>query len=113
MAIQFDPMKGQQAAEILVSTANGSYTEPLIDLHGTIKRLGEGNPVVDAPVKDLSKIADYFNEIIKPAAATLQEHFMKYAETAQAINNYQAAHVADGEEVGVIGETTYDAAKNL
>ena len=113
MALQFDPVKGQQAAEAIVNIANGSYVEAIQDLYSTVKRMGEGNPIVDVPANDLQKLVNYFNETIKPAAEVIQQHFMEYAETAQAINNFQAASVADGEEVGAIGETTYDAAKNL
>lgn len=113
MAIQFDAKKGQQAADELVSIMNGDFAASVVELYGTVRKLGEDNPIVDAPCNVLKEIEAYFNDEIVPAANSIQGHFMEYAEAANAINNAQAAKTAAGEEVGAIGDTTYDAAKNL
>lgn len=113
MAIQFDAKKGQQAADELVSIMNGEFAASVVELYSTVKKMGEDNPIVDAPCAVLRKVEAYFNEEIVPAANAIQGHFMEYAETSNLINNTQAASVADGEEVGAIGDTTYDAARGL
>lgn len=109
----FDPKKGQEAADSLVAVCNGSAVESIVNLYGIVKSLGEDNPIVDVPAADLKKIETYFNEEFVVAANTIQGHFMEYAELAALIQNTEAAAVADGEEMGQIQDTTYDAAKNL
>lgn len=109
----FDPKKGQEAADALVSVCNGSAVESIVSLYGIVKSLGEDNPIVDTPAADLKKIEAYFNEEFVPAANAIQGHFMEYAELAAMIQSTEAAKVAEGEDMGQIGDTTYDAAKNL
>ena len=111
--IVLDPAKGKEAADTLVSVLNGSAQESIVTLYSIVKTLGEGLPIVDAPVADLKKAEAYFNEEFAPAARKLQDHFMEFTDLATYMNNLQAATVADGEEVGSIADTTYDAAMHL
>lgn len=109
----FDPKHGQEAADAILSVCNGQVTEPVVGLYGVVKTLGEGNPIVDTPVADLKKIEAYFNEQVVPAANAIKEHFLEHAELSAMVMNTESAKTAEGEDIGQVGDTTYDAAKNL
>lgn len=109
----FDPKKGQEAADTLVSVCNGKAQEQIVGLYQLVKSLGEGNPVVDAPCAVLHQAADYFNEEFVPAANKIKDHFGEYAELSAAILATESAKVAAGEEMGQVADTTYDAAAML
>lgn len=111
--LKFDPKKGQEAAEALISFCNGAAQDSLVELFGIVKSMGEGNPIVDAPIAALKKVEQYFNEEFVPHANAIKDHFMEYSELSALIINTQAASVKDGEGMGSVQETTYNAAKKL
>lgn len=109
----FDPKKGQEAAEVLVSVCNGKAQDQIVELYQLIKSLGEGNPVVDAPCAVLRQAADYFNDEFVPSSNKIKGHFEEYSELSAAILATESAKVASGEDMGQVADTTYDAAAVL
>ena len=109
----FDPKKGQEAAETLVAVCNGKAQDQIVELYQLVKSLGEGNPVVDDPMKVLRQAADYFNDEFVPCANKIKGHFEEYSELASAILAVDSAKVAAGEDMGQVADTTYDAAAML
>lgn len=109
----FDPKKGQEAADTLTAICNGEAQDVIVELYTSVKALGEDNPIVDAPLAALKKIEAYFNDQFVPHANAIKEHFMEYAELSAAIQNTQAAATRDGEDLGQVADTTYNAAAVL
>lgn len=111
--IKFDPQKGHQAAEMLAAVCNGDAQTCVVELYQIVKSMGEGNPVVDAPIASLKKIESYFNEEFVPYANKVKDHFMEYAELSELILKTQAAATKAGEAMGQVEDSTYNAAKVL
>ncbi len=113
MALNLDPKKGEEAAEILVSFLNGPATEVIMEGFQVSRGIGEDNPCAENVEAQFRDYEAWFNDQVMPAANRLKANFEGFAELAEKFNRLSFAGPKQVEDVGQVQSASYDAASDL
>ena len=98
--LKFDTEKCREANDTIAAAFNGEGQVILARIFKTCKESGEGNPVVEEPLKLLSNVQNTYNNDVVPAVKLVLSNLQGFEEFSEFVNNLTAGTVNTAVDVG-------------
>ena len=111
--LKFDPEKCREANATIAAAFNGEGQVILANIFKTCKESGEGNPIIEEPIKLLTNVQNTYNTDVVPAVKQVLANLQGFEEFSEFVNNLTAGNVNTAVDVGGLEAQSYDVGNSL